>query len=156
MLDLLQHAALVVGVLDLLHLDHLRLLEHLHGVEALIVLGLDKVHSSKAAGAKGALDLEVCEGVLALGDAGLVEGLRLELHAGAILRGGGRRRMGRVVGVYQVLYAGHLVGRRLLGLRLLLLLRVGRGVHRVVRLVRRSRLAVVLRGLCAFVGLCMM
>ena len=78
-LDLLQHAALVVGVLDLLHLDDLRLLEHLDGVEALVVLGLHEVDAPEAAGAEGALDGEVGERVLALCDAGLVEGLCLEL-----------------------------------------------------------------------------
>lgn len=101
-LDLLQHAALVVGVLDLLHLDDLGLLQDLDGVEALVVLGLDQVDAAKAAGAEGALDGEVGQRVLALGGAGLVEGLRLELD-GAILGRG-------VVGVYEVLYAGH-VGR---------------------------------------------
>ena len=158
MLDLLQHAALVVGVLDLLHLDDLRLLEHLDGVEALVVLGLDEVHASKAARAEGALDGEVAQRVLALGDACLVQRLRLELHA-AVLRGIGgagqglRRRplllvllLLRGIGrVYQVLYTGDVVGGRLRRL----LLRVGErardgvravgGVHRVGRLVRRSR-----------------
>lgn len=41
MLDIAQHASLVVGVLNLLHLDHLSLLEHLDGVEPLVMLGLD-------------------------------------------------------------------------------------------------------------------
>lgn len=122
-LDLLQHAALVVGVLDLLHLDHLGLLEHLDGIEALVVLGLDEVDTAKAAGAEGALDLEVGERVLALGDACLVERLGLELH-GAILRGvvaGGGAGVGVAGGgVYQVLYAGDVVRGRLLLLRRLL------------------------------------
>jgi hypothetical protein len=61
MLDLLEHAALVVGVLDLLHLDDLRLLEHLDGIEALVVFGLHEMHAPEAAGAEGALDLEVAE-----------------------------------------------------------------------------------------------
>jgi hypothetical protein len=130
-LDLLQHAPLVVGVLDLLHLDHLRLLEHLDGVEARVVLGLDEVHAPEAAGAERALDGEVGQRVLALGGAGLVERLRLELHD-AILGGRGVRA-GRVGGVYQVLYAGHVVRRWVRGLRariLLRRLRVG-GAHRV-------------------------
>jgi hypothetical protein len=149
-LDLLQHAALVVGVLDLLHLDDLGLLEHFDGVEALVVLALDEVHATEAAGAEGALDLKVGERVLALGDTRLVEGLRGELH-GAIL--GVRGRAGGVGGVYQVLYAGRVVRGRLLGVRALarlrrrrlvlllrrrLRLRVGR-VHRVGRLVLRGR-----------------
>lgn len=134
MLDLLQHAALVVGVLDLLHLDDLGLFEHLDGIEALVVLGLDEMDAAEAARAEGALDGEVGQRVLALCDAGLVEGLRLEVD-GAILSGRLVRR--RVVGVYQVLYAGRVArGRvggglgvgRVLRLLLLLLLRVG-GVH---------------------------
>lgn len=97
MLDLLQHPAFVIGVLDLLHLDDLGFFQHLDGVEALVVLGLDQVDSAKAAGAEGALDGEVGQRVLSLCDACLVERLRLELH-GAILSG----RLGRagVVGVY--------------------------------------------------------
>ena len=87
-LDLLQHAALVVCVLDLLHLDHLRLLEHFDGVEALVVLGLHEVHAAEAAGAEGALDLEVGERVLALGDTRLVKRLCLELHAAIAVLGG--------------------------------------------------------------------
>ena len=128
-LDLLQHAALVVGVLDLLHLDDLGLLQHLDGIEALVVLGLDKVDAAEAAGAEGALDGEVGQRVFALGDARLVEGLRLELDGAGMLRSGGVGR--RVAGVYQVLYAGDIVrGRRRL---VLLLVGVG-GVHRVGRL----------------------
>jgi hypothetical protein len=131
-LDLLQHAPLVVGVLDLLHLDHLRLLQHLDGVEARIVLGLDEVHAPEAAGAERALDGEVGQRVLALCGAGLVERLCLELHH-AILGGRGVRA-GRVGGVYQVLYAGDVVRGGGLGRRwtriLLRRLRVG-GVHRV-------------------------
>lgn len=38
MLDSLQHLPLVVGVFDLLHLDHLLLFQHLDGIEALVVL----------------------------------------------------------------------------------------------------------------------
>jgi len=167
-LDLLQHAPFVIGVLDLLHLDHLGLLQHLDGVEALIVLGLDQMDSAKAAGAEGALDGEVGQRVLSLCDAGLVERLRLELH-GAILSG----RLGRagIVGVYEVLYAGRVVrGLRIrlwaravllllqLLLRLLLLLRIG-GVHRIGRFGvggRRSRGRGVARRVCErLVGLCL-
>lgn len=146
-LDLLQHAALVVGVLDLLHLDDLGLFEHLDGVEALVVLALDEVDAAEAAGAEGALDGEVGQRVLALCDAGLVEGLRLQLQ-GAILggargggggrgagvgSGGGRRgRRGGGVGVYEVLDRGRVVGglggRRGARMRLR---RVRGGVHRV-------------------------
>jgi hypothetical protein len=134
-LDLLQHAALVVGVLDLLHLDDLGLLQHLDGVEALVVLALHEVHAPEAAGAERALDLEVGERVLALGDARLVERLRGELHGAVLGRAGGIRR------VYQVLDAGRVVRgrlrvRALRGRRGLLLLL--RGVHRVGRLVLRG------------------
>lgn len=66
MLDLLQHATLVVGVLDLLHLDDLLLFEHLDGVEALVMLGLDQVDTSETAGTKSAVDGKVTERVLAL------------------------------------------------------------------------------------------
>lgn len=122
MLDLLQHAALVVCVLDLLHLDDLGLFQHLDGVEALVVLGLDEVDAAKAAGAEGALDGEVGQRVLALCDAGLVEGLCLELDgailSGRVVRGGrvGGGSGGGVVGVYEVLYAGRVA--RVLGVRL--------------------------------------
>lgn len=71
MLDVAQHAAFVVCVLDLLHLDYLRLLEHLDGVEALIVLGLDQVNATEATGTERSQDLKVAQRVLALGDAGL-------------------------------------------------------------------------------------
>ena len=80
MLDLLQHAALVVGVFDLLHLDDLSLLEHLDGIKALVVLGLHEVDAAEAAGAEGALDGKVLQCVLALGHPR--RGLRLgDVHA---------------------------------------------------------------------------
>jgi hypothetical protein len=139
-LDLLQHAALVVGVLDLLHLDDLGLLQHLDGVEALVVLALHEVHAAEAAGAERALDLEVGERVLALGDARGVEWLRGELHGAVLGRGGG---VGRV---YQVLDAGRVVRGRRRVRALRLRRRVLRGVHRVGRLVLgRGRLGRVVR-----------
>ena len=69
MLDLLQHAPLVVGVFDLLHLDHLLLLQDLDGIEARVVLGLHEVHPAKGPRAERALQREVAQGILALGDA---------------------------------------------------------------------------------------
>ena len=45
----LQHLALIVGMLDLLHLDNLRLLQHLDGVVPLIMLGLHQVDSAEGA-----------------------------------------------------------------------------------------------------------
>ena len=53
--DTIQHPSLIVGVLDLLHLDHLCLLQHLDRVEAVIVLRLHQVHPAKTTGTKGAL-----------------------------------------------------------------------------------------------------
>lgn len=41
MLYIRQHASLVIGVLDLLHFDHLSLLEYLYSIETLVVLRLD-------------------------------------------------------------------------------------------------------------------
>lgn len=70
MLDVGEHAALVVCVLDLLHLDDLGLFEHLDGIEALIVLRLDQVDSPEATGAERPQDVEIAQRVLALCDAG--------------------------------------------------------------------------------------
>ena len=47
MLDLAEHPPLVVGVLDLLHFHDLGLLEHLDGVEPLVVPLLDQVNATK-------------------------------------------------------------------------------------------------------------
>lgn len=49
MLDTGKHASLVVGMLHLLHLDDLCFLEDLDSVEALIVLGLDKMDPTETA-----------------------------------------------------------------------------------------------------------
>lgn len=69
MLNLLQHPALVVGMLHLFHLHDLLLLENLDGIEPLVMLGLDEMDPTKAAGAKGPLDGEIRQGILPLGDA---------------------------------------------------------------------------------------
>ena len=61
MFDVAQHTALVIRVLNLLHLDHLRLFEHLDGIEALVVLGLDQVNAPEATGAERSQDLKVAE-----------------------------------------------------------------------------------------------
>lgn len=66
MANAIQHAALVVCVLDLLHLDHLGLLQDLHGIEAVVVLRLHQVDSTEAPRAQRALELEVLLRVLAL------------------------------------------------------------------------------------------
>ncbi len=52
-------------MLDLLHLDHLSLLQNLDSVEALVVFRLDQMHSSKRARSKGPLDVEVGQCVFA-------------------------------------------------------------------------------------------
>lgn len=158
-LDLLQHATFVIGVLDLLHLDHLGFLEHLDGIEALIVLGLDEMDTTEASGSQSALDCKIGEGVFALGDTDLR--LRSGSLLGLVRARRGHAAVGRlgrlllaellallraVVGlvgvgwVYQVLYAGHIVLRGLLvGLRRRLGSCVGLvagGVHRVCGLGR--------------------
>lgn len=62
----LQHAALVIGVFHLLHLDHLLLLQDLDSVEPLVMLALDQVHSAEGAGAQGALQGKVTKRVFSL------------------------------------------------------------------------------------------
>lgn len=59
MLDIAEHSALVIGMLDLLHLDDLRLFQDLDGVETLVVLGLDEVNSAETTGAEGSEDIKV-------------------------------------------------------------------------------------------------
>jgi len=66
MLDLLQHPPLVVGMLDLLHLDYLSLFQYLDGVETLVVLRLDQMNSSETASTQRPLDDEVGKSVFAL------------------------------------------------------------------------------------------
>lgn len=67
MLDFCEHAALVVCVLDLLHLDDLGFLQDLDGVEALVVLGLYEVDAAETARSECSLNVEVGQGILALG-----------------------------------------------------------------------------------------
>ena len=52
MLDVTEHASLVVGVFHLLHLDDLNLLEHLDSIESRVVFRLDQVYSTETTGAK--------------------------------------------------------------------------------------------------------
>lgn len=102
--DLLQHAALVIGVFDLLHLDHLGLLEHFDSIEALVVLGLDQVYTTKTAGAEGPTDCEVIEGVFALGlSHGVGDWLARQSRSSAI---GGVPRVLLRRGIDQILDAG--------------------------------------------------
>lgn len=134
MLDLLQHTTLVVGVLDLLHLDNLLLFEDLDSIEALIVLGLDEMDTSKTAGTQSAVDGKVGQGVLALCLAHRVGGGFWLLH------------VCRVVGVVvlclwlvdEVLDASSIL------LRLLGLLRLGVGLRLLLLLELALRLRLLL------------
>jgi hypothetical protein len=103
--DGLQHLSLVVCVLDLLHLHHLRLLEHLDGIEALVVLRLHQVHPPEATGAQRPLYGEVREGVLALGRPWL-GGHSTDAAIGVLL-----------IAVQQVLYARRVRARDAVRLR---------------------------------------
>lgn len=67
MADPIQHATLVVCVLDLFHLDDLGLFQDLHSIEAVVVVRLHQVHATEAPRSQGALQLEVLLGVLPLG-----------------------------------------------------------------------------------------
>ena len=112
----LQHTSLVIRVLDLLHLDHLLLLQNFNSVEALVVLRLHQVHAAKGAGAEGTLEVEVGQRVLALG---LTRGIAGRLVAWCVqlrhiaVRVGGAAAVGAIVlraGLVQhVLDAGHIV-----------------------------------------------
>ena len=143
MFDLLQHASLIIGVFDLLHLDHLGFLEHFNGIEALVVLRLHEVDAAEAAGAKGALNGKVLQCVLALchprgglglgdvqaaigGLGGLLLLLLLRLEALGLGIGAG--------GVYEVLDGRHVVRRGLL-----VLVGLGGGLRGGVGLLRVHR-----------------
>jgi hypothetical protein len=82
--DAVQHSALVIGVLDLFHLDHLGLFEHFHSIEAMIVFRLDEMNPTEATSAEGALQQEVLLRVLALGRAFLSRLLLLRLLLGLL------------------------------------------------------------------------
>lgn len=66
---------------DLLHLHHLRLLQHLDGIETLVVLALHQMHAAKAACAERAVDLEILERVFAFG---LTDGVTVGLLGGKV------------------------------------------------------------------------
>lgn len=98
----IQHPALVVCVLNLLHLDDCRLLQHLDGIIAVVVFRLHKMDASEAACAQRALDREVFKRILSLGGA-----LRASDLRGVVLRR-----------IYDALYArgiGVLAGIRVSG-----------------------------------------
>lgn len=67
MFHFLQHFALVIGMLDLLHLDNLLFLEDLNGIESLVVLGLNQVYTSETSCAQCSQYLEISQSVFALG-----------------------------------------------------------------------------------------
>jgi len=66
MLDFLEHSPFIIGMFHLLHLDHLLLFQHFHGIKSLIVLRLDQMHSSKASSTQRPKYLEVSQRVFAL------------------------------------------------------------------------------------------
>lgn len=107
-LDLLEHPPLIIGVLNLLHLDDLGLFQHLHSVETLVVLGLHKVDSAEAAGTECPADCEIGEGVFALG---LAHGVRRGRAGEGGLEAaiGGEGRLGLRGRVDDVLNAGSVV-----------------------------------------------
>lgn len=69
MLDIAEHATLIIGVLNLLHLDDLSLLQHLDSIKSRVMLRLNKVDSSEATSTERPQDIEIAQRVLALGDA---------------------------------------------------------------------------------------
>lgn len=87
--DAVQHAALIVGVLNLFHLDHLRLLQHLDGIEAVVMFRLHQVHATEATGTEGALKGEVIQRVFPFGGAGITASgvVRLRMTAGSRMHG---------------------------------------------------------------------
>jgi hypothetical protein len=70
-LDLGEHPPFVVGVLDLLHLHNLRLLQHLDGVEPLVMPRLNQVNATKTTCPERPQYLKVGERIFSLGRARL-------------------------------------------------------------------------------------
>jgi len=62
-----EHTALVIGMFDLLHIDDALLLQRLHGIKPAVMNGTCQVDTSKQARAQRPQDLEVVEGIFALG-----------------------------------------------------------------------------------------
>lgn len=89
MSDATEHATFVIGMFNLLHLDHLGLLQHLDRIEAMVVLGLHKVDATEAPGAEGALQGKVLEGVFPLSGAGglLLRGILPLSRGGGLMVG---------------------------------------------------------------------
>jgi hypothetical protein len=77
----IEHASLVICVLNLLHFNNLRLFQDFDRIEAVIVLRLHEVDTSKTPRAKGPLNCEVIEGIFSLGST-----LRPSYLGGILLR----------------------------------------------------------------------
>lgn len=85
-----EHASFIVGMLNLLHLDHLGLLQDLDRIEPMVMLRLHQVDTPEATGAERALEGEVVKGIFSLGCArvrpdGLL-GISIAPGAGAGMR----------------------------------------------------------------------
>lgn len=78
MANTVQHATFIICVLDLFHLDHLSLFQHLHGIETVIMFRLHEVDATEASGSESALQRKVILGVFASCGAFLLR-LRLSL-----------------------------------------------------------------------------
>ena len=103
----LQHSSFIIGMFHLLHLHDLLLLQHLDGVEPLIVFTLHQVDTTERSGTQSALDVEVGQCVLALG---------LSTSIGGLLRG---------IGIMLLVGVGIVVVEHAVDTRAVLLIRVG-------------------------------
>lgn len=95
MLDFLEHPSLVVRMLDLLHLDHLSLFQHLDRIETLVVLGLDQMDSAKTARPQSPLYGEIGESVFAFSRPRCRRGGLLDIAISATVIGMGDIRYAR-------------------------------------------------------------
>lgn len=87
MLDISQHAPLVIRMLNLLHLDNLGLLQYLDGIESLVVFRLNQVNTTEATSSERPQNFEIGQRVLALGNShhGSIAGLLLVVHLMVLL-----------------------------------------------------------------------
>ena len=112
-----QHEMLVIGMLDLLHLDNVLLAQHLDRVAALVVLRAHKVHTTERAGAYRAQHFKVAQLVSPSQVANLQTSRSLDLLWGgwrARLLYGLRLRMAAVRLLGQHLHRVHGAGRLVL------------------------------------------
>nr|POE79525.1 hypothetical protein CFP56_07590 [Quercus suber] len=97
----LEHSSFVIGVLDLLHLHHLRLLQHLYCIEAVVVLALNQVYPAERSCTKRPLDLEVLKRIFPLGLTDRIRGRfrcgYVEGRVAAAIVGIVARRVGRIM-----------------------------------------------------------